>query len=237
MPRFWQRAMKEFMTSTYVQRIFGRSPFGPIQKHMEMCYECATLVEPLLQAVNADDWTEVVRLQEEIVRSENEADDLKTEIRSRLPRGFFLPVSRPDLLDLLTRQDRIANRAKGIAGLVLGRRMSFPLQMTDMLGEFVAECIKACELARQVVSELDELLDTGFRGQETGRVRTMVHQIDATERRCDEMEIDLRTMLFGLEGELSAVNVMFMYRVIEWIGDLANHAERVGHRLDQLLAS
>ena len=225
------------MTSTYVQRIFGRSPFGPIQKHMDLCYEVSTLVEPLLQAVHAGDWPEVIRLQEEIVRGENEADDLKTEIRSRLPRGFFLPVSRPDLLDLLTRQDRIANRAKGIAGLVLGRRMSFPAQMTDPLTEFVEECVKACDLARQVVSKLDELLDTGFRGQETESVRALVHQIDATERRCDEMEIDLRTTLFGLESELSAVNVIFMYRVIEWIGDLANHAERVGHRLDQLLAS
>ena len=225
------------MASTYVQRIFGRSPFGPIQKHIVLCYDCATLVAPLFKSVHANEWDEVERLQQQIFKLENEADDLKIEIRAGLPRGFFLPVSRPDLLDLLTRQDRIANRAKGIAGLVLGRHISFPVEMTTALDAFIAECIRACSQAREVVRELDELLDTGFRGPETQRVRAMVHEIDTTERHCDEMEISLRATLFGIEKSLSAVDVIFMYRVIEWIGDLANHAERVGHRLDQLLAS
>ncbi|MFB3106018.1 MAG: TIGR00153 family protein [Pseudomonadales bacterium] len=223
--------------TTYVQRIFGRSPFTPIQQHIEICYACAELVTPLLERVAAENWDEVERLQRQIVTLENEADDLKIEIRSNLPRGFFLPVPRPDLLELLTRQDRIANRAKGIAGLILGRRLTFPPVMTADLAEFARECIKACQQARQVVRELDELLDAGFRGSERRRVRAMVHEIDVTERHCDEIEVALRARLYGLEAGLSPVDVVFMYRVIEWIGDLANHAERVGHRLDQLLAS
>jgi len=223
--------------TTYVQRIFGRSPFMPIQQHIEICYACAELVTPLLECVAAENWDEVERLQQEIVTLENEADDLKIEIRSNLPRGFFLPVPRPDLLELLTRQDRIANRAKGIAGLILGRRLTFPSVMTTDIAEFARECIKACQQAKQVVRELDELLDAGFRGLEKQRARTMVHEIDVTERRCDEIEVALRTRLYSLEAGLSPVDVVFMYRVIEWIGDLANHAERVGHRLDQLLAS
>ncbi len=223
--------------TTYVQRIFGRSPFTPIQQHIEICYACAELVTPLLEHVAAENWDEVERLQRQIVTLENEADDLKIEIRSNLPRGFFLPVPRPDLLELLTRQDRIANRAKGIAGLILGRRLTFPPVMTADLAEFARECIKACLQARQVVRELDEMLNTGFRGRETQRVRTMVHEIDVAERHCDEIEVALRARLYGLEAGLSPVDVVFMYRVIEWIGDLANHAERVGHRLDQLLAS
>ena len=46
-----------------------------------------------------------------------------------------------------------------------------------------------------MVRELDELLDTGFRGPETERVRAMVHEIDTTERHCDEMEISLREQI------------------------------------------
>ena len=225
------------MATTYVQRIFGRSPFKPIQDHIDICYTCAELVPVLLENVAAENWDEVTSIQRRIVELENEADDLKIEIRSRLPRGFFLPVSRPDLLDLLTRQDRIANRAKGIAGLIIGRRLTFPPTLSADIGEFANECVKACRQAREVVRELDELLDTGFKGRETDRVRAMVHEIDITERRCDEIEASIRSHLYGLEAGLSAVDVMFMYRVIEWIGDLANHAERVGHRLDQLLAS
>jgi len=209
----------------------------PIEHHIGICYACAELITPLLECVAAENWDEVEHLQRQIVTLENEADDLKIEIRSNLPRGFFLPVPRPDLLELLTRQDRIANRAKGIAGLILGRRLMFPPALTTDIAEFARECIKACLQARQVVRELDELLDTGFRGREKQRVRAMVHEIDVTERRCDEIEVALRTRLYSLEPGLPPVDVVFMYRVIEWIGDLANHAERVGHRLDQLLAS
>jgi uncharacterized protein Yka (UPF0111/DUF47 family) len=30
--------------------------------------------------------------------------------------------------------------------------------------------------------------------------------------------------------------VLFMYRGIEWIGDLSNIGQRIGHRLEMLLA-
>ncbi len=165
------------MATTYVQRIFGRSPFKPIQEHIDICYRCAELVPTLLENVAGENWDEVGHIRQQIVALENEADDLKIEIRSRLPRGFFLPVSRPDLLDLLTRQDRIANRAKGIAGLILGRRLTFPPALQADIDEFAVECVEACRQARQVVRELDELLDTGFRGRETDRVRAMVREI------------------------------------------------------------
>ncbi|MDP6375666.1 MAG: TIGR00153 family protein [Pseudomonadales bacterium] len=225
------------MTSTYVARIFGRSPFGPIQDHIDVCYRCATLTIPVLEAVAKNDWNEVARMQEEITVLENEADVMKTRIRENLPLGFFLPVSRPDLLELLTRQDRIANRAKGIVGLIVGRRLAFPESITPGVTELAHACISACGLARDVVHRLDELLEAGFSGRETDKVRNLVRGIDDRERQCDEMEAKLRGKLFRLEAELAPVDVMFMYRVIEWIGDLANHAEQVGHRLDQLLAN
>lgn len=225
------------MTSTIVARIFGRSPFGPMQDHIDICLRGAELVIPVLDAVANNDWDEVLRLREEITVLENEADSMKSEIRENLPRGVFLPVSRPDLLELLTRQDRIANRAKGIVGLIVGRRLTFPASITAGLAHLAENCISACALAREVVHRLDELLEAGFSGRETDEVRQMVRGIDDKERQCDEMEARLRGELFRLESDLEPVDVMFMYRVIEWIGDLANHAEQVGHRLDQLLAS
>jgi predicted phosphate transport protein (TIGR00153 family) len=224
------------MSSSYIARIFGRSPFGPMQAHIDVCYQCALRVTAVLDSAAADAWDEVARLQAEITRLENDADKMKTDIRTHLPRGFFLPVSRPDLLDLLTRQDRIANRAKGIAGLILGRKLRFPAVMEPGVREFAAVCISACGEARDVVHRLDQLLETGFGGRETDEVRELVARIGAKERECDELEVQLRAELFQLEEGMSPINVLFLFRVLEWIGDLANHAEQVGHRLDQLLA-
>jgi uncharacterized protein Yka (UPF0111/DUF47 family) len=39
-----------------------------------------------------------------------------------------------------------------------------------------------------------------------------------------------------LESELNPIDVMVTYRMIEWIGELADLAERVGSRLELMLA-
>ncbi|HBP75141.1 MAG TPA: phosphate transport regulator, partial [Alcanivorax sp.] len=36
--------------------------------------------------------------------------------------------------------------------------------------------------------------------------------------------------------ELPPVDVIFLYKIIEWIGDLADRAQKVGGRLQLLLA-
>jgi uncharacterized protein Yka (UPF0111/DUF47 family) len=48
--------------------------------------------------------------------------------------------------------------------------------------------------------------------------------------------VEVRDLLFAKEKELYAVDVMFMYNVIDWIGDLGDLAQRVGSRLLMMLA-
>jgi predicted phosphate transport protein (TIGR00153 family) len=50
------------------------------------------------------------------------------------------------------------------------------------------------------------------------------------------MQIKLRRQLREIENEMNPVDVMFLYKIIEWVGDLADIAERVGSRLELMLA-
>ena len=43
-------------------------------------------------------------------------------------------------------------------------------------------------------------------------------------------------LVVGNEDELNPVSVIFWYQLIEWIGDLADYAEKVGNRLRLLIA-
>jgi predicted phosphate transport protein (TIGR00153 family) len=90
--------------------------------------------------------------------------------------------------------------------------------------------------ALKAMNELDELLETGFGGREAALVGSMVEELEQIERDTDLMQIDVRRALFKLEKDLPPVDVMFLYQIIEWIGDVADRAERVGNRLEQLLA-
>ena len=63
----------------------------------------------------------------------------------------------------------------------------------------------------------------------------MIHELDLIEHDTDEMQIGIRRILYGLEKNLPPIDVMFLYNIIEWIGDLADRAQQVGAQLQLLL--
>ena len=216
--------------------LFGSSPVKPLQQHMAKVLECVGELPALVEAASAGDVERVESQQERIAALENEADDLKHALRLHLPRSLFLPVDRRDLLEVLTMQDNVANRAKDIAGLVRGRRMRFPDGIGERLIAFTRRSVDACEQAGRTVNELDELVETGFRGAEVDLVQKMIEELDRIEKDTDEIQVDVRARLFAMEKDLPPVDVMFLYRVIDWIGDLGDRAQRVGSRLQLMLA-
>ena len=216
--------------------LFGRSPIGPIQEHMQVANSAAQLLPDLLRATAADDWLSAKELHKEIARAERAADKLKRSVRRHLPKSLFLPVPRSDLLGLVSIQDSVANTARDIAVLIMGRNMRFPEQLQEGVVEFTEACAATSQHALEAIQELDELLEVGFSGREVKRVETMLKELDKMERRTDKMAVDLRASLFKLESELPPVDVMFYYRVLALIATLADEAETVGDRLQILMA-
>lgn len=224
------------ISKSYFSGIFGRSPIKPLQEHISKSVECAEQLVPLFEAVARNDFDTVEVIQREVSRLEDEADGMKKELRLHLPRTLFLPVDRRDVLELLRLQDNIANNAKDVAGLVLGRRMNLPEKLEEPFLGYVQRSVDAARQAKTTVEELDELVETGFRGSEIDIVHAMLDELDRIEKDTDNIQIRLRRALRELEKELQPVDVMFLYKVIELVGKLADIAQRVGSRLQMMLA-
>ncbi|WP_299733944.1 TIGR00153 family protein [uncultured Endozoicomonas sp.] len=216
--------------------VFGRSPIGPIQKHISTVHECALQLEPFFLAVFASDWDEAEVLQQKITKLENKADAIKRRIRLSLPKSLFLPVPRTDLLEIVTVQDKVANRAKDIAGLMIGRKMMVPESMHDAFIAYVRLSIKTSAQALTAIHELDSLLETGFQGREVDLVERMVEELNSIENETDQDQVKVRRLLFDIEQTLPPIDVIFLYKIIDWVGDLADRASRVGSHLQLLLA-
>lgn len=216
--------------------IFGSSPVQPLEKHMEIAFRCAKKLRPLFEAVIANDWEKTLEIRAEIEALEHEADNVKKEIRLHMPKSLFMPVPREDLLELLLVQDKIANRAKDVSGVMIGRRMQIPDVLAEKFVEFVDRNIDAAKQARKSVRELDELFTAGFRGAEVALVADMIEKLDRIETHTDEQQTVLRTALFEIEKTLDPIDAMFLYEVISLTGEIADMAERVGRRLELLLS-
>ena len=216
--------------------IFGSSPVQPLEKHVNVAYRCAKQLRGFFAAANTGDWETASKVRDEIEALEHEADDIKKKIRLHLPKSLFMPVPREDLLELVLVQDKIANRTKDVSGLVLGRKMQMPPQIAEQFLEFVDRNIDAAKQARKSVRELDELFTAGFRGAEVELVAGLIEELDQIETDTDDKQAALRGALFEIEKTLDPIDAMFMYKVIELTGEIADMAERVGRRLELLLS-
>ena len=216
--------------------IFGSSPVKPLEKHVGIAYQCTKCLYPFFEAALQGDWAKAAEIHDSIDAYEHEADDLKKEIRTNLPKSLFMPVPREDLLELLLVQDKMANRTKDVSGLVLGRQMKIPDSIADDFLIFVQRNVDAAKQARKSVRELDELFTSGFRGAEAALVEQLVEELDQIETETDSLQANLRAALFEVEGGMEPVNVIFLYRVIQLTGEIADMAERVGRRLELLLS-
>ena len=223
-------------TTNPIAALFGRSPFKPMQDHMAIVAECVAQVPTLFDALIAGDEAARETAKDRIFEREHAADRLKNEVRLHLPKGLFMPVDRRDLLAVLDAQDAIADTAQDIAGLLATRPMPVPDDMQADLRRLVERCVETCNQAVTIINELDELVETGFRGPEARRVEEMIADLDRIEGETDQLGMSLMSALFAHENDMSPVSVMLWYRLIHWIGNLADYAQKVGDRLLLLIA-
>jgi len=216
--------------------LFGKSPFSALQGHMRVVLECVHQMPPLFEALAKGDHEEVVAVKDIIFEKEAAADNIKNEMRNRLPKSLFMPVDRRDLLEVLQMQDSIADTAQDIASLLVERPMELPDFMQEPMLALTQRCVDVCEMSAKIIEELDELLAMGFRGKEATRVEEMVTALNKLEDETDELGIELSRRLFQHEDEIKPVSVMMWYQLIQWVGDLADYAEKVGDRLRLMIA-
>ena len=117
-----------------------------------------------------------------------------------------------------------------------GREMPVSDPMRPQLLRFAKSVVLACQKCGELINRLDELVEIGFRGREADRVEVMINELGGLEGDADEIEAQLRREIFKLEDGESAVSVMLWYQLIGWVGNLGDHAEKVGNRIRLLIA-
>ena len=218
-----------------IASLFGKSPIAPLQKHMKQSHSCLKDFAVFAKAANAHDWEKAETIRTSINNKEEKADKLKKKLRMNLPSTFMMPFSRRDLLDVLLIQDSIANITKDLVGLMMTRRMVFPEEIAVDFIKLTELCIKTSGAALMAINELDELLETAFSARNRKRVNKMIQVVNELEHETDDAQNDIRNKLFTLESSLPPVDVMFYYRAIEWLGETADAAQKVGSRFEVML--
>jgi predicted phosphate transport protein (TIGR00153 family) len=216
--------------------LFGHSPIKPLQNHMHTVVQCVELLTPFFQAVIKEDWEAVEANYNSIAEFEGQADDQKQDIRLHLPKSLFMPINRSDLIQLLSKQDKICNTAKDIAGIMLGRKQIIPKKIATDMTAYIKSAVAVAMEAKVVIDELDELIGSGFGGREIDRINRCITKLEKAEDKNDKRQITLRAKLHEIETELPPLDAMFMYKTIEAIGNLADRAQSAGEQIQVIIA-
>lgn len=217
--------------------VFSESPFKTIDKHMRQSVESACLLIDFFDAVLHSQWGQAKKIQKKISSCESLADELQRKINRQLYKAMFLPVSRYDVLSLVKSQDSIANQAEDIAGFVLGRQMQFPDSMHAKISQYVRSSVQVCQEAETIVRNLGGVMQSGFSRPCIDDIENMAAELHRLEHDNDLIQVDLRSLLKDQESVLSPIDVMFMYKVLERIGNLADNAHHIGEKFSLMLVS
>src|SRR3984893_12086013 len=110
-----------------IARLFGKSPFAPLQNHMQKVSLCMKKLTSIFESLHKKDAEKIEKLVAELSELEHEADLTKNDIRNHLPKSLFLPIDRAHFLDILSIQDTIADETEKV-GILLTLR---PLEKFD----------------------------------------------------------------------------------------------------------
>lgn len=218
-----------------ILNLFGRSPFAPLQTHMEKVSSCVHLLPDLFEALKNKDQKKVEEIAEVISKKEHEADLTKNDIRNHLPKSLYLAVDRSSLLEILGIQDSIADKAEDTAISLTFKPLPVLKAFSDHFDLFLHKNIETFDGAFGVVSELHELLESSFGGVEAEKVKAMVDQVAFKEHEVDLIQRKLLKSFFSVEEGLTLSTFHLWQRVIESVGSISNLSEKLANRIRMTL--
>ncbi len=216
--------------------LLARNPLPKVGELMTEVIKTSERIPELIALLEAGDQKGVERVAKEISTLEGKADDAKNAARSKMPVRLLMPVDRRDVLKLISEIDAIADCAEDVGVLLTIRPLTVPSEMKTVLDLFVERVLGTVKEAAKLIDLIDDLVESGFSGPPAERVLQQAAILGRAEHEADKIQDQCAKVLFKEEAELAPVAVFMWSKVLNKIGDMANHAENVGDQFRLFVA-
>ncbi len=218
-----------------IARLFGKSPFAPLQTHMKRVNNCIEKLSSIFDILPKMDLEKIEKLSKELSNLEHEADLTKNDIRNHLPKSLFLPMDRSHFLDILSIQDSIADKAEEIGILLSFKLLEIDPPLKTNLEEFYKKSAAVFLQSKKIIEELDELLESSFGGLGAEKVKSMVEHTAFLEHEARQMQRKLMKQILCQDPCFSAASFYLWEHLIQQIGAIAELSERLANRIRMIL--
>jgi len=214
-----------------IDSLFGRSPFEYMVEHARKVHECVNQIRPIADAILVGDMARLRDLQEQVSRTEYEADVVKDNIRRDLPqKSFFLPVAREDILNYVRQLDKIGDGVEDFAVVATFRKLNLPAELQADFLALVDKTIQTNEALLKLAEHLALLQQEAFEGAEAERVLEEIGDVCKLEWESDRLSHACARHCYSADN-IDPVTVMLFEKLCMALTRIADHAENVGKNI------
>lgn len=214
-----------------ISRFFAPSPFVQLHEHAKKVHECVELIRPLADALLAEDYEKIDELHYVMSKTEHEADVIKTELRDKLAKLYFLSVGQNEVSRFLAYQDDIADAAEDFAVVLMLRKTKIPDALKTDFKAFVDQVISVSEQLMDLEKELSTLAEAAFTGEEAQNVLKGIERIGEEEWKADRLERKFARSFYNMEDQLDPITVVFLDKYCKRLSAVSNNAEKTAKYL------
>ena len=206
----------------------GPSVFKSFYEHAEKVFET---VENMNASVkSACDGKDIEEYITATSKSELEADEIKSEIRDVLRGSVRLAVDKPVFLELVSRQDRIADYAENVTEILSFRKLYDNKEAQKLVLQLADSVTATVEEYRKTVERFEYLLESAFSNKEKDIMHKHIGKVNDLEHEADLIEAKAASYVFT-NGDDQPLAAAHMYRLIQRLDDVANAAETAANSL------
>lgn len=216
-------------------RLFGQSPFAPLQAHMEVVATCVHQLKQAFLYLQEGDYEAIASLSKDISDQEYKADCIKNDMRNHMPSGLFMPVSRSAILEIISIQDSIADTAEDVAILLTVRRLTIYSEFRELFYLFLDKNLETFDLTMTMIQEFNKLLEGSFGGRKADKIRFLVDRIAKAEHDCDVLQRELMQVFFSDQCGVGFKECILWMQIMKRTAGISDSAEKLAHRIHMTL--
>lgn len=213
-----------------------KSPFHGLLEHMNKVRECISLLKEGVMKYFDGDFENFHKVAEKVSEIEHEADLIKGNIRAHLPRSVLMPVDKRYFLWLLREQDAILDHAENLAQLLDLRHTKIPEELKESFKKHMNLVAETVEEMERAIQNVKDLLETSFVKREREETKKYIHNVHRKEWEADQLRYEITAKIYEIEEKLSPMDEYHLLKIVDWIDDIADHAENVVDWLRAMIA-
>nr|HID58192.1 TIGR00153 family protein [Desulfobacterales bacterium] len=214
--------------------LFITSPFDGLQEHAKKINECSKKFRNAFECYFNLKCEIFENLRGDVARLESEADAIKRRIRGHIPKGTLMPVDKFQFFMYLREQDQVFDVMEDVLDWLSYRPVEeFPEELCDEILKLVDSVIEPIERLSVMVSDARRYFRTF---SEKGRriVKEHIKKLRQYEHEADILEAALKKEIFAREND--PTTIFYLMRLVELIGNIADHAENAGDMMRAMIA-